>query len=242
MKRVFSVMLVFLIFLLTVGYSVGLTPALSYTEYRRVIDDKTGFYGSVMDAIPLFYLPYTYYVKVLGEAGEFTHVEIHGEGGRAALDGYVYADRLFKDNLLVSSPFLVQNLTTVDTAVLYQDVELSVAVQYLFPERPLVYYGENVSHSGKIYYVGYNSKLGYVKESDVYPFKIQPHPNELTFLTPEKPVVSPLPESDGEGFYGLKVVIIVCLVFAGIIGLFIALGKKSYIQQTSNYYDENEYE
>ena len=86
-------MLVFLFFLLSVGYSVGLTPALSYTEYRRVIDDETGFYSSVMDANPLFYLPYTYYVKVLGEAGEFTHVEIHGEGGRAALDGYVYADQ-----------------------------------------------------------------------------------------------------------------------------------------------------
>ena len=43
-------------------------------------------------------------------------------------------------------------------------------LQYIFPEREMIYYGKLSSPQGIIYYVSYNDKLGYVKESNVYPF------------------------------------------------------------------------
>lgn len=72
-------------------------------SYMRVITEDTPFFASPSDSSPLFYLPYTYYVKVIGKSGSFTRVEINGTGYTAALDGYVPTDMLFFDGLEVKN-------------------------------------------------------------------------------------------------------------------------------------------
>ena len=217
---------------------------LAQTKYLRVIDNQTPFFQSVNDTVPSFYLPYTYYVKVLESYETLTHVEIHGTNGIAGMDGYVPTDLLFDDGLEVINPFLCLDITTAGTTILYQDRYLATPSQYIFAERKLKYYGHVNSENGNIYYVSYNNKLGYVKESDIAPFVIQNHPNDLTFIIQETP---PVDEEQYENIsnssdsFGLKSVIIACLLFAGLIALFIALGKNT-DNRKSNYYEENDYE
>ncbi len=217
--------------------------AFAISQYGRVIDANTPFYKSVYDTSPLFYLPYTYYVKVLGQTEEYTHVEIHGDNGITGLDGYVPKEMLYYDGLEVENPYLNIYITTANTTILYNDFNLSSSCQYIFASRNLYYYGQIVTEDGNLFYVGYNNRLGYVKETDILPFSIANHPNKLTFITdslsPE--VETPPISNDTSEFFGLKAIIIVCLFFAGIVALLLALGKKSGTGKT-NYYEENDYE
>jgi len=216
------------------------------TGYLRVITNDTPFYKNSGDTSPLFYLPYTYYVKVIEDGDKFVHVEWNGDKC-AAIDGYVPKDALFNDNLSVTDPFAFMTIKTSTNAVLYSDSDLNTAIQYVFPDRDMFYYGTYTGANGNLYYVSYNGKLGYVKEAEVYPFTLPNHPNELTFIEPTEPTVPPVEEENNsitatEDFFSLKIIIIVCLLFAGLVALFVALKGKPKKATASGYYDENEYE
>ena len=212
------------------------------TEYMRVVDDTTPFYKNIDDNEPLFYLPFSYYVKIISHSGDYYHIEIHGDNGQVAIDGYAKSERLVYDNLPVISPYLKLNITTACTTVLFSDKTLSTPIQYIYAERTLYYYGEIVSEQGKLFYVGYNNKLGYVKESDIYPFIIKNHPNDLPSSSLDTPVEEIASATEKNGFFGLRAIIVVCLIFAGVIALFIALKNSHDKQKNINYYEENDYE
>ena len=216
--------------------------ASAQTEYLRVIDKTTPFYKNVYDTIPLFYLPYSYYVKVINLSGEYYHVELHCDNGQVAIDGYVPSERLYNDDLAVSSPYLELTITTVSTAVLYSDQNLSIPLQYIFPERSLYYYGEITTEQGTLFYVGYNSRLGYVKESDVFPFIINNHPNKMPSSSESLPENEKVSSTQNADVFGLRAIIIACLIFAGITALFIAVKNGKNRQNHLNYYEENDYE
>lgn len=213
-------------------------------KYLRVINDDTPFYHSLESSEPLFYLPYTYYVKVLGNEDGFLHVECFISNSTPSIDGYVPEGVLFEDELPVVNPYVNVDIKTSTTAVLYSDSSLSTPVQYLFKDRNMRFYGTLPTDNGNIYYVEYNDRLGYVKESDVYPFIIPNHPNELTFIVPDQPIeqAPPATNTESDGLFSLKVVIIGCIVFAGIIALFVTLKYRPKRSVAAGYYDENDYE
>lgn len=242
MKKIFVLILTFAMFFNGLSLPT-IKPAKAYsskTEYLRVINKKTPFFKSVLDSEPLFYLPYTYYVKVLGQENEYTHVEIQGKSS-VAIDGYVNSQDLFCDGLEVSAPYLNLNIITTSTTVLYLDPTLSTPLQYVFAERELCYYGEYTQEQGRVFFVGYNDRLGYIKENAVLPFTIPNHPNALTFLTPETPNEESF-SNDREGIFSIKAVIFACLLFAGIIALIFALTNKRQTKSSFNYFEENDYE
>jgi len=212
-------------------------------SYARVITNDTPFYKNADDDMPLFYLPYTYYVKILGVKGDFSHVECYGDGNTATIDGFVPTSYLFEDGQEVINPFVVLELTTVDTTVLYEDATLTVQSQYVFANRSMQYYGSCDFYGETLYFVGYNNRLGYVKESNVYPFSIPNHPNELTFLTPDnsEQTTPETQKNNGGDFFGLKVAVMVCLLFAGLVALFVALSKKP-TNNSVAFYDDNDYQ
>ena len=215
-------------------------------EYMRIITEDTPFYSDRTADSPLFYLPYTYYVRVK-ELGEiFTRVE-YANGG-AAIDGYVPTNKLYGDGLEVLNPFPNVKAITANTAVLYATAETTVILQYVFSGRELYYYGKYYSPQGKtLYYVGYNDRLGYVKEEDLIPFTLSFHPNELTFLTPEpteEPTTINPPETtqSPQSVFNIRIAIFVVLGLAGLIALIFALRKKPKVSPAAGYYDENDYE
>lgn len=234
---------------LSVLFPVREARAETSGAYMRVITQDTPFYADSSGTQLLFYLPYTYYVKILKKESGFSRIEINGTGATAALDGYAPTDLLFSDGLEVKNPFVELEVTTASTAVLYADSSLSVALQYIFPSREMRYYGFlPTSEGSRIYYVSYNNRLGYVKESEIKPFVIPDHPNELTFIVKEP---DPVPETPSVGkddepnaddaTVNLRIVIIACLAFAGVIALFVAFKTKP-PRKKHNYYDENDYE
>lgn len=231
------------------AFSFAPTYAIS-GGYLRVITDDTPFYQYPNQENCLFYLPYTYYVKVLGEDGDMLHVECFGDN-LTAIDGYVPSNLLFDDDLTVVSPYVDITLTTAVSSVLYSSTSLDNPIQYVFAERQMQYYGSYKVDGQTLYYVGYNGRLGYVKESDVYPFEIVNHPNELSFIKVEEPPLQETPDTETltetptneNDFFSLKVIIVVCLLFAGIVALFVALKTKPQNKTiNAGYYDENDYE
>lgn len=246
MKKHITIIALSILILLTQTAFSSINKTHASAVYQRVITEDTPFYKNVTDVSPLFYLPYTYYVKVLSENNGFMHVECYGTNGSPALDGYVPSGVLFNDGLTVINPYLTLTVTTAKTAVLYEDSSLTNAVQYLFSDRELQYLGAYPTPQGNIYYVGYNGRLGYVKEEAVIPFTITNHPNELTFITPEEPPEEPPVKDDetpiAEDYFEIKIIIIACLIFAGLIALFIALKQKPKTNTAASYYDENDYE
>lgn len=222
------------------------------TDYRRIITEDTPFYSDASGTNLLFYLPYTYYVKVLEQGEFYSHVECFGTGSLIAIDGYVPTSKLFDDGLPVQNPYMEKEIITITTAVLYQDKSLTTPLQYLFSNRSLKYYGQLKSADGSLlFYVGYNNKLGYVQESTIAPFELPLHPNELTFISPESPPDSlePAPEqtpqenqTNNSSLTTIRIVVISCLLLAGIIALLVAVKNNPNKRVQTGYYDENEYE
>lgn len=211
-------------------------------DYYRVIDDETPFFADQDMNNLLFYLPYTYYVKLLDVADNVAHVECYGDGDTLKIDGYTYFDSLFYDDLLVASPYLNLSILTAKTTVLYLDVELSSPIQFVFPDRSLNYYGYINTDSGYVLCVGYNGYIGYVSENDVVPFIVPVHPNELTFIKPDTPIEVPIESGDNAVDTVFKAIIIGCLILAGVIGLLIALRKQKSPDFSRDYYEEKDYE
>lgn len=223
-------------------YDNRVEKAYATSEYLRVIEKDVPLYSDAYGKNFVLYLPYTYYVRFLDDVGNLTHVEVLTSGG--AIDGYVDKSALFEDGLYVATPYVNVSIVTANVCMLYSDAELTIPLQYVFADREATYYGYVKTPVGtKAYCVGYGDKLGYLKESDVVPFSIADHPNELTFITPTE---SPEPPDDNVGTdnnsddLSLKLIIVLCLVLAGVIGLFVAFKKKS-VRKTS-FYDENDFE
>ncbi len=228
---------------------LSITPSISVTFaeencYYRIIDDTTPFYSDEKGENLLFYLPYTYYVKVITYNAPLCHVEYCPGSNSVALDGYVPKEKLYFDDLSVSSPYPAVNVTTLKTTVLYDNALLTDAICYVFESRTLSYFGYLPFKNGEnCLFVSYGNKLGYLTEKDVFPFTIPNHPNELTFLTPPAPPETEEPiQTENFNQNELRVLIIACLCIAGVFALIVALKNKTKRVEQTGYYDENEYE
>lgn len=210
-------------------------------EYARIITDDTPLYSDKDGTQAAFYIPYTYYVKVVAQGELLSKVE-YGCYGQSKVEGYVPTEMLFYDGQTVTSPYPELTVKTAATTPLYADGTLTNVVKYVFYDREMHFLGFYKAQDGSyLCFVEYDSNMGYVKESDVLPFTLPQHSNELTFLKPPETEENEVPDTNG--FDGLKIAVIACLVAAGVFGLVFALRKKP---ETKNdaaaYYDENDYE
>lgn len=210
-------------------------------QYGRIITYDTPFFKDVNDEHYTCYLPYSYYVKILGEYNNFYHVECYGEN-QPAIDGYIEKSYLFFDDQVVSNPYANATISTLEVCPLYLDIDTTKSIQYVFKDRQLRFYGYAHSTLGEnLIYVEYNGKLGYIKESYVSPFTIDNHPNPLTFLTPETPET---PEQTVDKTQiDLRIIIIGSLILAGLISLTVIFKNKPERKAYNNeYYEESDIE
>ena len=245
MKRFFYLGL----FALLLSIIVSFTPKISLTitnadyskqdSFRRITTEQTPFYSNENGTNLICYLPYSYYVYLLSDNGSFSHVEMYGENGFPAIDGFVPSFALSIPTNEVVSPYPELTITTAKSCVLYSDKLLEDTVQYIFSGRSLRYLGEVVlEDKERLYLVGYNDKIGYVKESDVFPFTLPLHPDPLF----NQELDEQIPTSNGQNstVNTLKTGIFICLLLAGIIALLIAFRKKQPVS-TTTFYDDNDY-
>ena len=211
------------------------------SQYLRITDTTTPFFSATTDGEALFYLPYTYYVKLISKGEIFDHVEYGGADG-VTIDGYVPNQTLFTETQEVVSPYPNVTLTTSKTALLYADSQLTKSIKYIFKERQLTLYGNFLLPDGThCFYVSYGGDLGYVKESDVSPFSIPNHPNPLTFIPEETPPPIEEPTTSNDSVDTLRIIIIASLILAGLSGLVVVIKKRPSVP-VNTYYDENDYE
>lgn len=243
MKKTVILVSVFLIACFFSFYAFSVSPFIADAsgDYLRVITSDTPVYEDRAMTKLLFYLPYTYYVKILSVEGETAHIEYAGNYA-PAIDGYVKYESLFSDGLEVDNPYPAVTVKTSKTAIFYSDAALTSEIRYVFPERNLYYYGNIPSGDSFAYCVSYNGNLGYVKEDSLYPFTVPDHPNELTFLIKEQEVKETLTETEEKkdsNPFVLRIIVIGCLIFAGVIAAFTI--RKPQKTGTASYYDENDF-
>ena len=246
MKGIKSFLILLIIFLITPVSVNSLNSKMANAEsnkYLRVINQTTPFCLDEYASTPLFFLPYTFYVRVLDTSAYSVHIECYGNG-TTKIDGYVPLNTLFDDGLSTLSPYLDYKITTCSSTPLYSDFEQNNKIMFIFPERQLNYYGKIENSLNKImYFVGYGDQLGYVSEDALLPFNLPLHPNELTFLEKDEPTINePTTPPASDDFFSLKIVIIILLIFAGIIAVFVAFTGKGRKNTNTIYYDENDYE
>ncbi|MBQ3596602.1 MAG: hypothetical protein II988_02170 [Clostridia bacterium] len=194
--------------------------------YYRVITDDVGFFSKREDKLPAFYLPKSYFVRLVDDYGEFLHVECFGSQLSPTLDGYVLASQvvLYKEQL--SSPYLDLSVTTSVATGLFSDVNLTVRQQMVFADRQLGFYGNIKADDGEtLFFVHYNDKVGYVKESAITPFTIPFHPIPLVTDQPE--VEGDREQSTSTTNQTFRAAIIICLMIAGLLAIIIVYKRKS---------------
>ncbi len=208
------------------------------STYKRVVTTDTPFYLDQNKTQILFYLPYTYFVKILEDLGELTHIECYGNS-LPKVDGYVPTNALLKWDTTPQNPYPDLTLTTNKACILYSDNALTKSIHLIFANRELSFIG--VYHQvgqENAYMVYYNEYIGYVKESDLLPFEMPLHPEPMPSGEKEEGVEISTPSFTTNSI--LRYAVIGCLLLAGIIALIFSLRKKN--KPTSVFDGEADYE
>lgn len=243
MKKLVSLTAIAIAIFLTVSFNnLETFSSTVYAEesstYKRVVTTDTPFYLDQNKTQILFYLPYTYFVKVLEDLGELSHVECYGNS-LPKVDGYVPTNALLVWENTPQSPYPDLTLTTSKACNLYSDNTLTKSIHLIFASRELSFIGAYYQTGQEnVYMVYYNDYIGYVKESDLLPFEIPLHPEPMPSGEKEEGVEVSTPSFTSNAI--LRYAVIGCLLLAGIIALVFSLRKKN--KPTSVFDGEADYE
>lgn len=111
-------------------------------QYAAVNKSNVFFYEYPDESAPLFVLPYTYFVRILGREGDFLHVKY------AAAEGYCLASEVVTVNFAPHVPFLEK---TVDFVYTLDDPGRAGDEDLLTVTRTYDYYG-HLYENGCLYY------------------------------------------------------------------------------------------
>lgn len=239
MKRMLCAAVALLVFL--AAATAPPARARAYDSFGRAIERDVGFYKDPQASELLFYLPFTYYVRIAEKGETVSRAELFaGDYSTPAIDGYVYTDSLYYDGTSPETPYCELTLTTAAPAGFYADAAATVLVRHIFENRALKFYGYTYDAEGNyVYFVDYNGELGYVREECVVPFEIAPHPAPLP--QPEEPETPQTPETPPEGggalSTGLKIAVIVALVLA--VAVILAFSVRPHNKKPEEPFEEN---
>jgi len=237
-KTLFSVLVFILFFLVFSAMPNVFSQAFATaTEYLYIDGDSVPFFKDENLSDFLFYLPKTYYAKIIYSNELYYKVEIYG-GDTPMLDGFVPIDASSPTQKTDGDLFPDFSIKTSVNSPLYSDRQLTDVIQYVFSDRELRFYGYSYSAENEsLIFVGYNGKLGFIKSTDVKSFTMPQNKVE----EPETETHTVTGQSSSDDFSSLKIIVIACLVFAGVIAFFIV--KRPIKEKTDEgYYDENDFE
>ena len=205
-------------------------------KYARIVADGVYFYSSADETAGLFILPRTYFVKIVGEAGDYYRVRyLDSSGDGRALEGYCLADEIEPVGYTPETPYLVYSVT----------VTYRAGGDYSLPDSSLSeytvtadYYGEFDYGSSTCYYVRLNGQFGYVPAASC---SVVDYPENTEHTVQETP------SSDGgtaenENSFGALNVVLICVLAVAALGAIYFLfrpakGKK---EGSPSFYDETE--
>ena len=227
------------VFLITLFYPLFLTskgsfsPCFAETGFLRMEKDGLPFYSDINATELLFYLPESYFLKILSENSNIAHVEINIENS-PTLDGYVYSSQFktYPTDYGLSYPSITLSLKT--DCAFYPSLKENPSL-YVFRNRTLTYYGEITYNDVDYCYVSYNNKVGYVEKNCLSSFSVPLHPEPIL-----KPVVTKKTTLKSEENTGVRLIIISLLFVSGIVGILTA-SKPKKKEEPASFYDENDF-
>ena len=182
----------FLLFTLTVIFTSRLSPltplAAEDIPYARVLKDNVCFYKSADERSALFYVPPTYYVKIIGESGDYFNVEYqYSNQYYTALFGYVKKSEVNIAKTMPSYPVYagaVLRIVANSAEITEKAEDGSPAIASALKEQEVSYYGRVYNGVNKTYYyyVKFYNIFGYVKSQSCSAADIANHPDPLINL------------------------------------------------------------
>ena len=203
-------------------------------KYARIVADGVYFYSSADETAGLFILPRTYFVKIVGEAGDYYRVRyLEGYGQGAALEGYCRADEIEPVDYIPSVPYLDYSITvtyrTEGGGISPSD---SFLTEYTVAAR---YYGEFVYDSATCYYVRIGDEAGYVPAAAC---SVPDYPENTEHTQTETP--APAPSEEGKSFGTLNIVLICVLAVVALGAVYFLFRPAKLGKNASSPYDETE--
>ncbi len=155
-------------------------------EYARVLNENTPFYSDPNCKILKFYLPYSYFVRIIKTGTEYTRV-IYMENALApAREGYVKTADLYVCDYLPENPYPQLKLTLKNDEILFSNPAEGDALVVLTAGNCAYYYGETQIGGDSFYYVFSGVYVGYVRKDAFYAHSLAPHPKELPVEEPDQ--------------------------------------------------------
>ena len=189
-------------------------------QYARILEQNVAFYSDPSCTLIKFYLPYSYFVRVI-TAGESVTKATYMDGVYApAKEGYIKTADLYAFDGSPQQPFPMLRLTLATEEVIFADPN-SGAKAVLESGTSAAYYGEIKSGGVSFYYVYAGGHIGYVRASAFFahnlPLSADPLPEPDTdTITPidDQPSASNEQPSKSNGGEILTAVIIVAVSLA----------------------------
>jgi len=154
------------IYMIILSFSFGLNAAAdSDVKYSRILNETTAFYDESKEI--LFYLPYSYYVKVISVGSTYTSVSYQGGNGIIpVIEGYIKTENLNIVKVTPSNPYPDTTVMTKSADTLFSDSDLSLPKTIISSKSSAYYYGKKTDTSGEdLIYVYCNKYIGYMRKS-----------------------------------------------------------------------------
>ncbi|MBE7090650.1 MAG: hypothetical protein E7363_01920 [Clostridiales bacterium] len=243
--------LVFGVVLGLISFPFSQAKAMTGLGYVRVINPNVTLYRAPVEHrdYALFYLPETYYLRVIDAQGGFYEVEYQdGENGFPVLYGYVKKDAVSLDYPTPTPPFYEQQTLSVIKAcyVYVSPSENGELLATALQGQTVRLYGAYPDKSGEnmFYYVRLGHTMGYLPASACTPPLHIPHPDPV--ITPSVSV-SVMP-SVGENVPSqvlpvqktdiLKIALILGVCLTVLLALYTAFRPK---KPQERYFDEDDF-
>ncbi|MBP5373175.1 MAG: hypothetical protein J6Y44_03215 [Clostridia bacterium] len=243
MKRTAAFFVVLLILFSAIPSGAALGARAEGFSYARVVSDNAVFYSDAALAITRFYLPKSYFVKIVSIGVESSRVIYMESNDHPAAEGYVKNADLYFTSQTPTEPYPALTLTVAVDEVMFADVSRTQPKCVLSKNSLEYYYGEIVSAGETYLYVYSLGNVGYVKKSSFQDYSLPLHP---TFVEQTEQTSAPdTSKSDSSntpspvGSVTTAQVIIIALLIVGVLCmLFLLLRPEQKYKNKDAYYDD----
>ena len=180
-----------LLFLILAFFSFNLNFSNYYVkastvEYLRVLSNEAYIYDNANLSNKIFKVPYGYYVKVESVNADYVRVTYGDDGNEyPVIMGYMNKSDLTTITTPPTKPFSVIKVSTANSDILFNDVNLKKAYFNVPVDTFMYFYGDCNTETSNLSYVYCKNKLGYIDTSCLNPFTIPNSPDEIITSTPE---------------------------------------------------------
>ena len=178
-KLIIIILSLFLIFITLPKNKV----ALADETYAMVITENASFYSDASQKYEKFYLPYSYFVKVIEIGAEFSRVLYMDDSKNyPQSEGYVKTSDLNFSVNPNSNPYPKITLSCEISDVLFSNAENLTPLTVINQNTPAIFYGELPINGETYLYVYANGYAGYVRKSSFSQFTVPPHESLKTLI------------------------------------------------------------